>query len=746
MKIGQLINSLVIVVAATALAAWSFVSNPAEVAYSSQEWVYEGGLSFDLEVNAEQEMTAIRNNRDSIVLLPGAKAELNWSEDEKHVDVFLSEGGVLFGTQANDFSVSVHTSSVRVESQESLAYVALNEGKVSVYGLMHPSLLSFVEDETDLNALFVPSGMMIEVAESKVTSTLARLRLTKLSKEFRASDWEGGDFSDEVTSAWMAVNLRYTEQSVAYAQSLQSDPQFGPVQSGLGSVVLGLYDGFREFATVTPSAQDRLIETNKQNLLTYAMSNLLFGESSLGELWVKEWEKENHELEDLESLYSDLFFVLPGDELYSVKASVVQLTFDQEATFSSLRRQFLEVESLLARGESLNAQNSLAEYQLSLSAALDSGVFDDPELLDELSREYLLVERLLRENSNFYNVHYVELLTQMEDKILSLAGGDTDLAEERQAFVLSKIQFLTKLFEFVVDRRVSVDDATDLANELLFAAEGYMILIPTDVAVRDWYMSELEKADLAIAFIGSPEFYSYSDFDEGLKAYELKLKDLDDLQAYIQQIRDGNGEGLEVDMSLDEALEEVRQAFTYNAISYVTAESHGDSGYRLFQIIDGKIDAYAFEASYDREGGLLYDLVIEGQIRFSTGILLEDLGEVIEQALLSTPLDEEINEEVASETSLTEDLAIHQVKEAFESADLDSEDFSFEVLDLETNTFSFEGTITRYSLPISGEYTLGDNQLLNVIWTLDEDSQSLPEMDLSQVESAVQAVYEALTS
>ncbi|MFT7184418.1 MAG: hypothetical protein ACI9QC_000760, partial [Oceanicoccus sp.] len=39
MKIGQLINSLVIVVAATALAAWSFVSNPAEVAYSSQEWV-----------------------------------------------------------------------------------------------------------------------------------------------------------------------------------------------------------------------------------------------------------------------------------------------------------------------------------------------------------------------------------------------------------------------------------------------------------------------------------------------------------------------------------------------------------------------------------------------------------------------------------------------------------------------------------------------------------------------------------
>jgi hypothetical protein len=746
MKIGQLINSLIVIAAALAVGSWSLMANPAESAKFSQEWTFEGSAVFGEHLIADEDMSIIRNGRDSVLLLAGSEAEITWDEETRHADVLLTKGGVLFATQANDFSVSVHTSTVRVDSQESLAYVELNEnGDVSVFGLSHPSLLTFTENGEELNALFVPNGMMIEVPESKVSTTLSRLRLTKLSKEFRASEWSSDDFSDSVTTAWMDVKLRYTESSVLYSQGLQSDPQLGPVKSGLGGQVHTAYSNFRDLATFLPSAEERLIESRKDNMLIYAMSNLLNAESEAGEAWINDWSQEEHSFEDLESLYSDLFFVLPGDDLYTVKASVIQLTFDQDSTFSSLRRQFLDVESLVARGESINAQSSLQEYQASMTNALESGVFDDPDMLASLSREYLLVEVLLRENSNFYNVQYVDLLSSMEDKILDLAGGDTDLAEERQAFVLSKIQFLTKLFDYVIDRRVSVDDASDLANELLYTAEGYMTLIPDDVAVRDWYVSELEKADLAIAFINSPEFYSYADFDEGLEAYAAKVKDLEDLQDYIQQIRDGSGDVAEIGITLDEAEAEVREAFTFEAISYVKTESQGDAGYRLFDIIGGSVDLYSFEASYDREGGLLYDLVIEDQIRFSTGVLLEDLRNVIEQALVESPLEEDLEEDLVADTgSLTEDLAVHQVKAAFESAGLDVEKYTFEVLDVEENTFQFEGTITRYSLPITGQYSLNDNEVLEVTWTFDETDQSLPDMDLSQVEDAITAVYEAL--
>jgi len=744
MKIAQVVNSALVVLAAVAVATWSVLANPLETSELSQEWQFEG-LDFNEQIESLKVESLARNGRDSIVLMAGSSAELQWDEETNHVDVLLTSGGVLFGTQANDFSVTVHTATVQVDSQESFAYVERDEdGNVRVYGLSHPSLLTFVESGNPLNALFVPDGMMIEVPASKVSSTLSRLRLTKLSKEFRASEIKNEDLSAAVIASWSDVKLRYTESAVSYQQDLQNDLQLGPVKDGLGAKLYAWYDGFRDTATVIPTAELRLEESRKDTMLQYAMSNLLFGDSARGDSWVDEWTVESHTLEELEALYSDLFFVLPGDDLYSVKLATGDLVFDQDSTLASLRRQFLDIERLLDRGESVEAQSALRKYQSQLSEALDAGLFDNEEMLAGLGREYLLVELLLRENSDFYNVEYVGLLTEIEDKILSLAGDDNDLDEERQAFVLSKIQFLTKLFEFVVDRRVSIDDATDLANELLFTAEGYMTLIPSDVAVRDWYKSELEKADLAILFMNSPEFYSYSDFDEGLEAYELKVQDLEDLQAYIQQIREGEGD-LEASITLDEALEEVRQAFTFNAISYLNAESHGDAAYRLFTIEAGKVDAYEFTASYDREGGLLYDLVIEEQIRFSTGVLLEDLRDVIEQSLSETPLEEE-EELVVSESSLTEDLAVHQVEEAFDEAGLDLDDFTFELVDLETDTFSFEGVITRYSLDVSGQYNLETGKVSNVVWLMDEEEQSLPGMALTQLEAAIEAVHSALSS
>jgi len=748
MKIAQILNSSLVIALAIAIGAWTLLANPADGAETSDLWIFDGAIAFDEQIKPSELVTVVRNERDSLTLTPGADAVLQWDEENEHVDVLLSSGGVLFSTQANDFSVSVHTDTVRVDSQESMAYVKRTEdGSVEVYGLSHPSLLTFTQNGLALNALFVPNGMMIGVPESKVTQTLERIRLTKLSKEFRSEEWESDDFDEAVLSAWSEAKFRYTEQSVAYSQEVQSDLNFGPSQSGLGATLNGFYENFKDFATVLPTAKERLAETRKENILVYAMSNLLFGEVTKGDQWVDEWAAKDHSLEEIESIYSDLFFVLPGDELYSVKTAAISLAFDQEASLASMRRQFLEIESLLARGESADAQSALRDYQKTVKEALDSGVLDDPDNLNALSREYLLVELLLRENSDFYNVEYASLLMDMEEKILTLAGDDTDLDEERQAFVLSKIQFLNELFDFVVDRRVSVEEASDLANELLFTAEDYLALISSDVAVRDWYEDELERADLAIAFINSPEFYSYADFETGLAAYAAKEQDLEDLQNYIQEIREGNGLELEVGITLDEALAEVRQAFTFEAISYLTAESQGDSGYRLFSIVSGKVDEYEFEASYDREGMLLYDLVIADQIRFSTGVLLSDLRNVIEQALSETPLLEDSEEDlVAGEESLTDGLAIVQAEEAFEAEGFEVEDFTIEVLDRDAGLFSFEGLITGYDLPIRGEFSLESAMVMETTWDLGPETHSLPDMALSQLEGAVSAVYKALSA
>lgn len=746
MKFGQLVNSLVLGLIAAALGTWSFVQNPADRHDEAGSLSMEGGFQFEESLQADTPMSVVKNGRDSLTLLPGAEASVSWDETSEHMNVELTKGGVFFATEANDFSVSVNAGGiVRVDSQESVAYVELAEdGNVTVYGLSHPSLLNLMEGETVLNALFVPSEMKIEVPPSKVVSSLSRLRLTKLSKEFKAEEWD--DLNQEAESVWDEAKLNYTESAVAYSDYLQEAIQFGPIQSGLGATLYRSYESFQTAATVLPTAKERLKEDRKEKLLTYAMSHLLFGDASKGQEWVERWKKESHELEEIETLYSNLFYVLPGDELYPIKTATISMAFDKDATLTALRRQFLEIESLLARGESVDAQTALKAYQGTVTEALESGVFDDSEMSDELAREYLLLERLLRENADFYDVQYVELLSAMEEKILALAAGDTDLHEERQAFVLSKIQFLNRLFDFVTQRQVPVDAASDLASELLFTAQSYMTTIPSTVAVREWYEEELDRADLAIAFMNSPEFYSYSDFTTGLEAFAAKQDDLEDLQAYIQQIRSGNDEDVASTITLEEATEEVRRSFTTNAISYLSAESQGDAGYRLFDIVGGKVDQYSFEASYDREGQLLYDLVIEGQVRFTTGILLSDLRKVVEQALSETSLEVEDETPVSVESSQADALALTQVEAAFEFENLDTNNFKFSVIDREAGRFAFEGLITRHNLSIEGEFNLETGKVSQVKWDYNGTSQSLPSMALSQLEGAVQAVYEALNS
>ncbi len=747
MKIAQAISSAITITFALIIGIWT-ISAYANSSSFSQEWTLEGDIVLDKELSVSEPLTMVLRGRDSLTLLPGTTARLEWDEDISLMNVFLESGAVFFATRGNDFRVSVYTDIVRVDSQESLAFVKKDAaGDVSVYGLSHPSLLTFTKEGEDLNALFVPDGTMIDVQKAKVTSTLKRLRLTKLSKEFQVKDWNPEDLDEKLQELWNVAKERYERAALNYMNDLQSNLHFGPSDKGMSAVFSSFYRVFREKATLLSIAKKRLEKSTKNTILNYAMSNLLFGDAQKGLSWLMTWQEMDHDLSDLESKYSDLFFVLPGDELYPVKTAVISLVFEKDSNLLSLRRSFLEVESLLAKGSYVEAQSTLQDYSERVVNALKSGVFDDVEMSSELGREYLLLERLLKKNVTFYDLTYMEVLSQMEDKILDLADDETDISEERQAFVLGKIQFLNKIFDAVVAKKIPVSQAKDLANELLLSAEAYMKLIPSNVAVLNYYESELKKAELAIKFIASPEFYSYKDFDEGLKAYAAKEQDLADLQAYIQEIRIGNQDSLAAEITLDEAIEEVRQALSFEAISYLNAESQGDAGYRLFDIIGGKVDQYSFKASYDREGRLFYDLVIDDQIRFSTGVLLSDLRDVIEQAYADQPLEEDIEYESPEvESSLTDNLAVAQVESAFEAEGLDINDFDFDVLDRDAGLFSFEGIITQYRLPVQGVYNLKDRGVSELKWWKEESEQFLPDMDLSRLEAAIKAVYEALNA
>lgn len=752
MKNAKLIHVFLLLGIATVFTVWSFwrfmdAGNKVE-----SEWDMTGQMTLDEVVTSKDTSVLRRNGRDAVVLFPGSEAQFSWDETESHLDVHLLHGALLFATLAGDMNVRVQTEFARIDSQNNMAYVRLDESgaNLDVYALQHPGNLSFLLNNDVLNSLSVPAGYRIKVPQSKISSTIGRLRLTKLTKEFPNFALKEEDLSEVLKKNIQDVESAYQESSLEFLNDLQAKSELGPSQSGFSAQLADGVQAFEEAVTVFPHAKLRLESTIEAEVLTYAMSHLLFGDPSAGEAWLLQWSQLSHDPAALQDLYASLFFVLPGDALYPLKSAVADVVYSNDHALDSLRRQYQEIENLLSRSSLIEAEAAYDVYKADFLNQLERGIFDQADFLDDLSREYILLEILLRNHSPFYTVSDTEILTALEKKILSFAGTDQDLDEERQAFIQSKLRFLSNLFAFVIDRAVSPEDAQDLANALLFQAQSYLGSVSSQVAVQDYFESQLEDYALSIQFMGSPEFYSYESFAIGLETYRQKVKDLEELNAYLQNLRTGRLE--EADLgnfpSESQAIQSVEQALRQNGIQYAQVIPQGDAAHRLFEIAGARTEGHAFDANYDRETEILYDVVAEG-VRFSTGILLSSASEVIASALEkpeTVPVEDTAPETVPldSGTSLAESVALDFVETQFEEAGLSLDDFEIRVTDLSSNSFSFTGVITAERLPVSGVYMSDTGRVMGTVWEYKGELRAFPDVDLKQLAPAISATHQAL--
>lgn len=746
MQKGALLNGMVLALLAAGTATASFFAFTSASPFEQKGWVLDGEMAFDQNLDTSTVSTARINGRDSVTLMANTEATVQFDEVTHQVNVDLSRGTVVFSTVADDVSVRVTTPFATVDSQHSTAVVSLSD-ELTVQSITHPSLVSFTLNGETLNAMNVPNAYRLKVSSSKVTSLLGKLRLTKLLKEFPVFPLADGDVDADVSEVLASIEQSYNNSSVAFLNSVQDRSDFGPSLTGVGGVLNDTYSSFRDALTVLPAAENHLSELRKADALIFAMTNYLYGDASVADLWLGQWSSATQDLTEVQDLYSSMFFVLPGDELYPVKAAAARLLYTNEDSLSALRRQFAQIESLLDRASPVEAGQAYFEYKTEFQAALDSGAFDSPEGLLDISREYVILEQMLRSNAVFYDKNSVALLQSLEEKILTLAGSAQDLDEERQSFVQSKLRFLSNLFSFVEDKKLDIDVASDLANELIFEANTYMNSLSKQVAVADYFKTQLQDAELSVELMNTPEFYSYDSFAAGLEAYKAKQADLVELNAYIQSIRTGQDEA--ADMTEEDALTQVEKDLFSKGIQYSAVVSLGDNAHRLYTIEGARTAGYSFQAKYDRASQILYDVVV-GDLHFSTGLTLADASKVIAQAMSSqTPTDEDTTTPEStsgSTTSLTESVALQLIRSQWTDADLEPDDFTFTVVDVKENTFSFEGSMTAAALPVSGSYDADTQKCSEIVWELNGTPETLPDTTLSNLEEAVYETYVALSA
>jgi hypothetical protein len=734
MKKAAFLNLMVLASLALIFGVVSFVwSSGADLMVFEKET--ESDFPLNQEVQSTEMMNFQRNGRDQLLVFPGSTFTANWDESTQDLNLNLESGAALMAAVAGDFTGSISTPYARIGSDHGIFYVQIEEDGVglNVMSLEQSSLISFLDKKGKvLNEIALLESQKLNLPASKVTDLLGRLRLTKLMKEFPSYDLKEADLSNAVKEAHEKIQEDYQGKSLDFIQKVQSQGEFGPGNSW--------YASFESALTVLPHAKARLKTEEENSALTYALSALLVKKNQQeAEKWIKEWNPALQKKEVLTQMHAELFFVLPGDELYPLKAEIASTLFSENEPLLSLHRKLQEIEALIKRGSLVEAQEAHSVYQAEFRVVLKKGVLDQAKFLPSLHRERIELEHVLKQGDVFYRLDAIQLLSEIESKILLLSGSSVDLDEERQAFVQSKIAFLANLFQYVMSKDLDVKLAGPVAQELLFEAQNYLGSIKSEVAVKAYFQQKLEEADLTIKFMNSPEFRSYTDLKTGLAAYKEKEADLEALKSYVQSLRSGRPkeEGVAT-LSLEEAQAEVEKALKSNGIQFSGVESLGDSEFRLFHIQDGAASGELFDGNYDRETQLLYDIVT-GDLRFSTGIQLKQFASVMKeahQADLSAESEEAQTSSPEEQRSLTESVAIQTAIKSFESFGFKKDDLKLTVLDLESNLFSCELLLDSEIL-VSATFDLDEQRLSEISWEMDGQSNSLPDLPLENLETAI---------
>lgn len=550
------------------------------------------------------------------------------------VSLNLVDGGVWVANMGGVLDVMVTAGDFMFRNIDGYYYIGKVDSDVFAYSYRHHLSVHFLDGENNsLNSYSLPEGYYVQLEDGSVSSVVSGLRYAKLVKEYpfySITDDQSLDFWDG-----------YAAEDDSRYRNLLSDFE-SLIRQHYGSYMSG-FDGYsfvdeivlflREYLTFSDAKKQEWAEQDTLTYLNQALYLSVKGEQDEALEKLVLLEQGSITSDEYASYLNYLNVVLNnslyGDDLYPVKSYLRNLLYGNtdEGSIIVLSQMLSEMYDLVGNGDVASAKQAFAEYERGWWDFLGMSVTDLSQFRTDISKERELLSVLLLQEDGFYDAAYFSLLGEFEQAIFRVAISGSDLDEERQAFVSSKIKVINQIESLLAVNRIDVDDATDLMILLLDDAEALMDEITSEAAILSYFESEIDEGWLVTQFINSVEYSSLGgSFDEKFSEFLKKEQDIEELKAYLQSLHLGSSEDGE--LTLSEAKKIVYASLDAAGVSYTAIVSVGDSGYRLFKIQGGEVSGISFEAKYDRESELVYDLQAEG-ISFTTGVHLGSLGEVL---------------------------------------------------------------------------------------------------------------------
>lgn len=582
--------------------------------------VGEYGFEFDSEI--------VFDGIDVVRFSEGSSINVDDVMDEGGfytVSMSLKEGSVWISNMGGVLDLMIKVDGYMFQNVDGYYYVGANENGYFVYAYKHPVNVYFLDgNNNSLNDYILPQGYYVELEKGVFDSVVSDLRYAKLVKEYPFYKLTEKQARDGLSDYAEADDARYSDILGDFESAVLREYDNYVGESG-GEII----DKIREVLTFSKSKKEEWNKSESVNKLNAALYLSAKGdeEGALAELLDISSVVDEKYLPYLNYVSVVLNNSLYGDDLYAVKNYLREVLWGEsyDGQIVILRDRLNEMYDLCEHGEIDSAKNAFSDYERGWWDFL--GMSELSVYRDDINEERELLSVLLLKEEGFYDTDYFDLLESFEQAIFKVAVTGTDLDEERLAFIADKVDAVNSVTGLLALSEMSADEATDLLGFLLDSADVLTSEVSSTTSILSYYEEEIANGWLVLKFINSVEYESTSGtFDEKYEAFKVKEQDVEDLRSYLQNLYLGD-ESLS-GLTLAEAKEIVYLDLEGAGISYSAIVSMGDDAYRLFELEGASVGGVLFEAKYDRESKLVYDLAV-GESRFTTGVSLDDLSEVV---------------------------------------------------------------------------------------------------------------------
>jgi hypothetical protein len=649
--------------------------------------------------------------------------------------------------------------------------------KVEVYADTHDVYVGIQDKGRIINDFWLAQGNQVVLSDSKIiekAKTIEKLLYSKLVKEFNYGRLSAQKIKDDpwISSQRDMDSFYYKDIEIKTFTSIRNE--------GLKTLEADSFS-FRTKALLT-DVQTVLTfsEAKKTESLLDAMFNnlddakyLYFqGETIDGELRLSLFANDINNPEYLtnslfqKSLYNrlsgelfSLLFVVPGEDLYPVKqelynqllANNMKEFLDQDALFDLLTYHMDDVYDTIDQNP-LDAVPAFLAYTNTYNKVVGRYKNKLLDVEDQLKRQNVLIDNILFANPELYKLEIFESKKKMEEDYLLALKSGIEKKEQRQTYINSKIDLLTRIRYFLFNDEITADDARQIVFFLIRDIEDLQKDTLELVAVNELFEKRLKDIGLLWEYLKTPEYSattlhgaSHQDRFEEFKKTQQQEISYEDVREEILGTR-------EVELTAEGILEQAEKDLKAAGITDIEFGFYEDVNQPRIPILGAKTSGINFRATYDWDRKLFSSIIANDKLISEDGVKLSNVQQFIVQTF-SSRAEVETPTTTRPAVKEEEDDPLKDVKNAakvfliqkFKQLGMVVEKESVEITDFNNNEYQINNVYfsENRSAVFSFAYRNSDNKVTHlIVQTRDETKEFDNEFDLTLLKKVVLKVYQ----